>query len=478
MKVLHCIPGMGGGGAERQLAYLAGPLAKRGWEVHVALGAGGSNLPRLKEGGAVVHRLTASSNHDPRLGWQLAKVFRRVRPDIVQVWFVQMEVLAGAISELFRVPRVISERSSVLAYPPTIKNRLRVAIARTADAIVSNSAAGDAYWEGRVSRGVARFVIHNALPLEEIAAARPAVPGGLAVKAGDALVLFAGRFAPEKNLASMLTALGDIVKRPRTVGVLCGDGPLRGEVQQKIGADGLGDRIFTPGYVADLWPLMKRADVVVAVGLFEGRPNVVLEAMAAGRPLVVSDIPAHREILDAGSASWVDGRDAAGIARAVLQVLDDPVAAERRAAAARSLAVQWSIAGAAAEYRSCLPSGTVAPPHARRRESFLIQSCAASPELDLRCSPSAQRWSRRCATRFVTAALTTKGCGVRPTARRSSAIGGCRSSTSRQGATSPWLTAPATFTSCSTARSTTTRSSAKSCVARATGFDRPAIRRC
>src|SRR3954470_17446255 len=103
---------MGGGGAERQLAYLARPLTDSGWQLHVALRTGGPNLQRLESGGAIVHRLRGARNHDPRLAWQLARVFRRVRPDIVQVWFVQMEVLGGIISELTKTPWVMSERSS------------------------------------------------------------------------------------------------------------------------------------------------------------------------------------------------------------------------------------------------------------------------------------------------------------------------------------------------------------------------------
>src|SRR4051812_30702847 len=101
---------MGGGGAERQLAYLAAPLAARGWQVHVALASGGPNLQRLEAGGAVVHRLSAAGNHDPRLAWRLADVFRRVRPDLAQVWFVQMEVIGGIVAELFGTPWLISER--------------------------------------------------------------------------------------------------------------------------------------------------------------------------------------------------------------------------------------------------------------------------------------------------------------------------------------------------------------------------------
>lgn len=350
MKALHCIPGMGGGGAERQLAYLAGPLGACGWQVHVALTAGGPNLRRLEAGGAAVHRLAATSNHDPRLAWQLARVFRRVRPDLVQVWFVQMEVIAGMIAELSRTPWILSERSSALAYPLTIKNRARIVLARTADAIVSNSAAGDEYWQTRAPPGVARYVIPNALPLDEIDAARPAVPAGLAIAPGDAVVLFAGRFGAEKNVEALVAALRQVVRRPRTMAVLCGDGPLRQGIARAIAAADLGGRILTPGYVADIWPLMKRAGVVASVGLFEGRPNAVIEAMACGRPLVVSDIPAHREILDERSAFWIDPGDVAGIAAAITFVLDHPAAAQERAALARARAAPWSIASAAAQY--------------------------------------------------------------------------------------------------------------------------------
>jgi glycosyltransferase involved in cell wall biosynthesis len=237
-----------------------------------------------------------------------------------------------------------------MAYPDTLKNRARLRIARTADAIVSNSGAGDAFWNGRIDSRVRRFVIPNALPLDEIEAAHPGVPAGLPIEPGDRVVLFAGRFGPEKNVEMLVDALGPVVQRPRTIAVLCGDGPLRPKVQQSIRDARLEDRILTPGYVADIWPLMKRADATVSVGWFEGRPNAVLEAMACGSPLVVSDIPAHREILDERSASWVDPARAASIASGIAGVLDNPAAARGRAAAARDRAAGFSIASAAAAY--------------------------------------------------------------------------------------------------------------------------------
>jgi glycosyltransferase involved in cell wall biosynthesis len=261
-----------------------------------------------------------------------------------------MEVLAGAVSEVVGVPWVISERSSRLAYPPSFKNRVRIAIARTADAIVSNSSAGDAYWDTRAGQGVRRYVIPNALPFDEIDRVPAAVPNGVPIGEHDAVVLFAGRFGVEKNVERLLGALGQIVTRPNTVAVLCGEGPLKERVEKAIVADKLEDRIFTPGYVTDLWPLMKRADVMVATGLFEGRPNSVLEAMACNLPLVVSEIPAHREILDDRSAYFVNPADTRSVAAAILGALNAPAEARRRAAVARSRAEGWSVPDIAEQY--------------------------------------------------------------------------------------------------------------------------------
>ena len=66
IRVLHCIPSLLGGGAERQLCYLAAGLARRGHEVHVAFQQDGPNFPLLQESGATLHRVPARRSFDPR----------------------------------------------------------------------------------------------------------------------------------------------------------------------------------------------------------------------------------------------------------------------------------------------------------------------------------------------------------------------------------------------------------------------------
>src|SRR5574341_240497 len=146
MYILHCIPSMLNGGAQRQLTYLAAEQVRQEGSVHVALLHDGPNLDRLKASGAQIHRLSGWNNYDPRLLWQLIRLIRQIKPDVVQTWINQMDVLGGTAARLTRVPWVLSERSSARNYPPNLRNRLRAAWGRGAQAVVSNSVGGDAYW--------------------------------------------------------------------------------------------------------------------------------------------------------------------------------------------------------------------------------------------------------------------------------------------------------------------------------------------
>jgi glycosyltransferase involved in cell wall biosynthesis len=103
--------------------------------------------------------------------------------------------------------------------------------------------------------------------------------------------------------------------------------------------------------VQDLWAWMKRADVFVSLSDFEGHPNAVLEALACGCRLVVSDIQAHRSVLDDEVAVFVNPADLEGIRRAIGDTLDLDDG-QARAAAVRACrhARRWSVRAAAEQY--------------------------------------------------------------------------------------------------------------------------------
>jgi glycosyltransferase involved in cell wall biosynthesis len=348
MKILHCIPSLGGGGAERQLTYLAAGLARRGEEVHVAITSRGENWQRLQASGATAHELGLTNPHDPRILLEIRRLIKRLDPDVVQVWLRQMDVMAGLAAVSRRTPLVISERSSAEAYPASLKHFVRTQVGRLADAVVANSAAGAAYWRERLGGDQTLHVVPNIVPTGEIAQTPPAPEPPF--PAPGPLVLYAGRLDAEKNVATLLSALElASIRMPFNV-ALCGTGTMQPRVAAWLQDHGLSSRVKLLGYVDDLWGLMKRAAALVSPALFEGSPNVVLEAMAARCPLVVSDIPAHRALVDEASAEMVDPRSSHAIAEAILRVLAAPEAADIRAQAALARTVQFTAEAVAARY--------------------------------------------------------------------------------------------------------------------------------
>lgn len=350
MHVLHCIPSMEGGGAERQLAYLAGELVSQGCAVDVALIRGGVNLERLERSGARIHDLGPCRNHDARLLVRLTRTMASVKPDLVQCWLTQMQIVGGIAALMLRVPWVFSERASAEAYPRTVKNFVRARIGRTASAIVSNSAGGDHFWAARVRGGVPRYVVPNGLPLEELAAVPTATAEAAGLAPGEQLVLFAGRFDHQKNAGGLVRALSLVRTSVPFRAILFGDGPLRGDVEQLVRACGLQANVKVAGYTPQLWGLMKRADLFVSASVFEGNPNVVLEAMALGCPLIVSRISTHEEFLDERTAILVPPGDSEALARAIEAVLGDTASARRRAATAAERTVARAMSSVARQY--------------------------------------------------------------------------------------------------------------------------------
>jgi glycosyltransferase involved in cell wall biosynthesis len=190
-------------------------------------------------------------------------------------------------------------------------------------------------------------VIRNALDLDAIRDTPVADwPGGWE----GPRVLFAGRLASQKNVLTFIQALALLQGRRPFSALVLGEGPDAAAAQSMVAETGLGDRVHFVGYRDDIWGLMKAATLFVSPSRFEGHPNVVLEAAACGTPLIVSDIPEHREFLDATTATLVPPEDAAALANALDAALGQPDQARARAKAGGRLAEVLGIERAVAAY--------------------------------------------------------------------------------------------------------------------------------
>jgi glycosyltransferase involved in cell wall biosynthesis len=343
--VLHVIPTLGVGGAERQLGYLAPELARMGHKVHVAYSREAPGTPDMP--GVSLHRLKARSSYDPTLIGELVGYIRRVRPDIVHTWILQMDIAGGIAARLSNTRWILREPSSAMAYPSSWKHRLRVRVASGADAIVSNSRGGADYWSALLPES-RRYVVRNGVPINKIDDLEAGLPDGMA-EPGVPIILSAGRLTVghtgSKNLKTWLEVLARIKRQKAVCGIVCGEGPQRLELECVARELGLETDVQFTGHLPApaVWRLMKKASVFVSLSAFEGCPNTVVEAMACGSPVVVSDIPAHREILDESCTRFVDPTDVAQVADVILDILDNPHGASNRAATARKRIQSWSI---------------------------------------------------------------------------------------------------------------------------------------
>jgi glycosyltransferase involved in cell wall biosynthesis len=351
LRVLHLIGSFVGGGAERQLALLAPELARLGVDVHVGFLHGGVNLDLLQKSSVALHKIDSFGNMDPSIVLRLVALVRGCRPHLVQTWLTQMDVLGGLAARICGVPVILSERASAPAYSLAWRDRLRRRVGRSAAAVVANSSVGLEYW--RVQRKEGKLLtIRNGIPLDRIRTSVTANPETLGWPSTARVVLFAGRLVdPQKNIPLLLLALDEVLSREEdVVAVLCGEGPLRVQMEARISHSPGSERIRLLGFADNLWGWMRRADVLVSVSRFEGNPNVVLEAMAIGCPIVVSDIPEHREILDETTARFCSVDSASDMASAIVDTLNAPIEARKRTDIARKRVADWSLENCALRY--------------------------------------------------------------------------------------------------------------------------------
>jgi len=274
----------------------------------------------------------------PRAYAATRDALRSFRPDVVHVHepFVPGPSMFAAL--ISRAPVVATfhayaDRSLLLsAAAPALRGiwkrlAVRVAVSHAAAAFVS-----------RVGKGDLR-IVPNGANVEMFASAEPArLPEGRRL-------LFVNRLDPRKGFRVMVAAFRVLAsERPDVVLVVAGDGPERPAVQDL--PNEIRERVVMLGNVPheELPPYHAASEVFCAPAT--GRESfgiVLVEAMAAGLPMVASDIPGYREVVRNGiDGMLVPPRDPAALAGAVSEVLDDPDTAKRLGEAGRSRAKRYS----------------------------------------------------------------------------------------------------------------------------------------
>jgi len=283
----------------------------------------------------------------------LARYLRRVRPDVLLSAASHVNLVAVSAMRLAAVPiplvlRTSNHPSGNLAHHPPLQRLVRAWLKwlsrrfyPRADAVIA------------VSDGVAREIVRlSATPAERVVTIyNPVVDKALTRRlaapidhpwlAPDAppVILAAGRFKLQKDFPTLIEAFARLERSHRARLVILGDGPGRPALETLAARRGLelGQDVLFAGYVANALPWMRRARLFVLSSLWEGLPGVLIEALAAGCPVVSTDCPSGPfEILEGGRhGRLVPVGDPAALARAMAAALDETP--DRAALRARAL---------------------------------------------------------------------------------------------------------------------------------------------
>lgn len=323
MRVLHVIPTLGRGGAERQLVNLV-RHSDPALVSHVVcyLGPPDDFAPDLLHAGAQIVGLGLRARRPwLRAARGLARVLSETRADIVQTWLFDASAAVFIARLRARGSRWVATLHNPDYDPQTIRDAnlplrkmralrtLDIAMARLSD--VSYVAVSNAVKKSYICHvGIADdriTVIHNSLD-PEMLEHKPGESEQLRRSLGiplDAFVfLNVGRLDPQKGQADLIEAFAGIAaKRSDTHLVIVGRGPLERALAEQASRLGVGSLLSLPGTFDRIGPVLAMADAFVFPSYFEGFGIALLEAMFKGVPCIASRIPAIQELVADGETA-------------------------------------------------------------------------------------------------------------------------------------------------------------------------------
>jgi glycosyltransferase involved in cell wall biosynthesis len=332
-QVLHSL---GVGGAEVLAARLARRLAGSFRFQFVCLDDQGTLGQELREEGFPVWVLGRRPGVDWRCSWQLAKLLRRERVDVVHAHQYTPFFYAITARLLCRRPSILfmEHGRSFPDYPRRKRMVVNRLLLERRDRVVG---VGEAvrqaliHNEGFPPKKVA--VVYNGINLSAYSngSDRAAVRREIAVGDRDLVILQVARIDPLKDHATAVHTLEHLVRRrPDARLVLVGEGPLLSEVRQLVADRNLSANVRFLGLRKDVGRLLSAADLFLLTSVTEGIPLAVIEAMAAGLPVVATRVGGTGEVVEDGQTGLLaPAGDPEGLARSVLRIAEDPTLANR-----------------------------------------------------------------------------------------------------------------------------------------------------
>jgi glycosyltransferase involved in cell wall biosynthesis len=320
------------------MALLAQGLREHGFEPLICAFAGGPLAAELTQAGLPVETLGRGRWLDPRPLGRLREIIRGFAPDVVHLW----RPLNYVVAALAAVSGATMPVAATLQLPDRYQNPVQRWLTRRLGRRVNRwilpcDALAD-LWRRQGMPRQSHAVIPPGVNLRD-PCATAALRSSLRIPADARVLISAGRLESRKGFKEAIWAL-DILRYVESDVryLIAGDGPERQRLQQFARDLQLGEQVHFLGWRNDLPQLLDLADIVWQPSLADDVPNVLLEAMAAGKPVVASRLPALESVITHGETGClVPPGDKPALARQTLLLVRQPEFRQRLGDAAR----QW-----------------------------------------------------------------------------------------------------------------------------------------
>jgi glycosyltransferase involved in cell wall biosynthesis len=367
--VLFVLSSLAVGGSERKIIRMANRLKEEGVQVHLACLNGPYTIePTLRRDVPLV-KLERRGKFSFSTVWRLRQMILRQRPaTVIAVNLYQALYVACATWMLPDRPRTVALVNTSTFRGRRLWKRIYQTVLARFDLTVHGSQAQRDFWLSTNRRAHDNSsVIYNGVDsahFEPVAAFEEAkrLRARIGVGPQGLLIGTVGQMRPEKNQEVLLTALRHLrVSGVDAHLVIAGDGPLRDFLRRRAAELEVADRVTFIGEVDDVRAVLTAMDVFVLPSTaVESFSNAALEAMAIGRPVILSDIGGAREMIDDGVEGYVVAPTELGarIPALVAALYADRRKRQQMGQAARSRAqTRFSVASMVAAYRSLLGGG-------------------------------------------------------------------------------------------------------------------------
>jgi sugar transferase (PEP-CTERM/EpsH1 system associated) len=347
IRVCYVIDDLGIGGAQRQLVELAGALPKDRYAVHVvSLSTDKTEQAApLRQAGVAVTLIDQQGAKLASVG-RLVRALRRWRPAIVHTWLFTADLYGRLAARAAGVPVVLSAVRSVDPDKPARQVLVDRVLQRLTDAFTVNvRAIGDVVARRERVPAAKIVTIYNGVDLRMYDPAvvdRAAARRALDLDERAFAVGVVGRLVAVKDHATFLRAAAQVGARlPAARFVIVGSGPLRESLAALARQLGIASEVRMLPARADVAGVFAALDALVVSSVSEGCSNVILEAMAMGKPVVATAVGGNPELVDDGHTGLlVPPKDVDRLAAAMCRLGGDQAAATAMGAAGRRVALE------------------------------------------------------------------------------------------------------------------------------------------